>query len=367
MLQVRKDYYKMLSKILKVLLISSIYHAAFADDIQITGTIKVKPNFYNLHTNSLSRSTIKPQEIALLKLSLTNQAENSIKDRFIRVTTQQSILKNNMQKGLPEKVELGMNGIPTLNQGSHGSCVVFAVTAAVDAIIEKGDYVSQLCQLGLGRYLENNGYTVSGWDGAWSRTVLGQMDIFGIVSKDSQRTYGCAGLTEYPICGLDVIAEEPAPNFHKMSERLLDNKVAWSSIVDIYQVVSDNLNEEEILLAVKKSLLAGDRSVLGVLLLDFDKGVVGAQGTYKAKNDTWVITQDIINDIDDQTEFAGHALLITGYNDNAVATDAKGQTYKGLLTLRNSWGHNIGDKGDFYMSYDYFKALVLEVQRIRHL
>jgi len=56
--------------------------------------------------------------------------------------------------------------------------------------------------------------------------------------------------------------------------------------------------------------------------------------------------------------------VITGYDDLAVAIDDQGRIHKGLLTLRNSWGKNVGDHGDFYMSYDYFKLLVLEVQQI---
>jgi C1A family cysteine protease len=58
-------------------------------------------------------------------------------------------------------------------------------------------------------------------------------------------------------------------------------------------------------------------------------------------------------------------MIITGYDNNATAIDTQGRVHKGLLTLRNSWGNKVGDQGDFYMSYDYFKALALEVQRIR--
>ena len=68
-----------------------------------------------------------------------------------------------------------------------------------------------------------------------------------------------------------------------------------------------------------------------------------------------------------QIDIAGHEMIITGYDDRAVAIDDHGRAHKGLLTLRNSWGALAGDKGDFYMSYDYFKAFVMEVQRIRGL
>lgn len=60
-------------------------------------------------------------------------------------------------------------------------------------------------------------------------------------------------------------------------------------------------------------------------------------------------------------------MIITGYDDNAIAVDADGQPHHGLLTLRNSWGEAVGDHGNFYMSYDYFKILAIEVQRIRSI
>lgn len=39
----------------------------------------------------------------------------------------------------------------------------------------------------------------------------------------------------------------------------------------------------------------------------------------------------------------GHAVLVVGYDDN-----------KQVLIVRNSWGQNWGDKGYFYMPYNYF-------------
>lgn len=333
-------------------------------DIKIIGTIDIKkPISKNIneycHATNLSTPTI-----SLLKLTLNKKAKRAITNRINKIKFSNPSTDNSLL--YPEQIDLGMNNTPVLNQGIHGSCVVFAVTAAIDAIIGKGDYVSQLCQLGLGRYLENNGHTTSGWDGAWNRTILSQIDLFGFTSKDAQRANGCAGLTEYPMCGLDVIAEESASDFHKISESLPANSIAWSSIVDVYQVVSDKANEEEILLKVKKALASGDRVTFGALLLNFNEGIVGAMGSYKQKFDSWVMTPEIEQEINSYTNFAGHAMLITGYDDNAIAKDQEGRTYKGLFTIRNSWGKNIGDKGDFYMSYDYFKSLALEAQQIRH-
>ena len=47
--------------------------------------------------------------------------------------------------------------------------------------------------------------------------------------------------------------------------------------------------------------------------------------------------------------------------------DENGREYQGLIKVRNSWGDRIGDQGNFYMTYDYFRALVIELQRIRQI
>jgi C1A family cysteine protease len=50
-------------------------------------------------------------------------------------------------------------------------------------------------------------------------------------------------------------------------------------------------------------------------------------------------------------------------DDNAVAVDTHGKNHNGLLILRNSWGTSVGDYGEFYMSYDYFKLLAFDITR----
>ena len=339
---------------------------AFADDIQIVGTIQTQKPTHNQSKFQSFTFDIKPQEqISLLKLQLSSKAKKSVNKRIKRAIKNQQDL-NAYPAFLAPKVALGMNDVPVLNQGNHGSCVVFSITAAIDAIINKGDYVSQVCQLSLGRYIESNGHTPSGWNGSWNRTVLGQMDSFGLVSKEEQQVSGCGGLTEYPMCGVDLLNEESVADFHTHSEKLSDNHIAWSTILDVYQSSFDDINTDNVLFETKKSLLAGDRVVIGMILLDFDNGVVGAQGTYKEKNDPWILTPAMIDSLNNQPETAGHAILVTGFDDNAIVTDENGNSQRGIVYLRNSWGANIGDKGDFYMTYAYFKALTVEALRVRH-
>lgn len=360
------DYHSepvMLSKIrYSALSLLCLMHVAFAGDVDVTGTIPVKLPQVSAKTKALTK-THSDQTIQLLKVSLSPNAKIGLNERFIRAEHEEG----QDDSGLPRHVQLGMNHVPPLNQGNHGTCVTFAVTAAVDAILGKGDYISQLCQLELGTYLEHHSYTSSGWDGSWGRIILNQMDVFGFTSKAYQRAKGCAGIQEYPSLGDAPLAELSVADFHPISESLAINQVAWSSILEVYQLSSEDVSPNHVLQEVKRSLNAGDRLTFGVLLLDINQGLVGALGTYHQPYDTWVLTPEIDKDIDGQAEFAGHEMLITGYDDDAVVLDQQGRAYKGLLTLRNSWGGNVGDAGNFYMTYDFFKRLTLEVQRIRHL
>ncbi|AOW58989.1 C1 family peptidase [Legionella pneumophila] len=335
----------------------------FAQDIKVVGTLNQTlkaPQNKTLNT----KPTI--QQIKLLKMQLSNSAIKALARK-----TDITLKKPNTiatSTALPSKVELGMNNVPVLNQGSFGTCVTFAATAAVDAALNKGDYISQLCQLQLGLYLEKNGHSPSGWDGSLGRIVLSQMENFGIVSKEKQKNLGCGGLTEYPD------NEQPTPDhamsleqFHEMSEDPETNPVIYTPILDVYQAVLDRTDTNKTINDIKTALNQKDRVTFAVLLLDFDLGVMGAVGTNKTQFDTWVLTPEIARDIYLRPFFGGHEMIITGYDDNAIAVDDNGREHKGLFTLRNSWGEQFGDKGNFYMSYDYFKVLTIEAQRIRAL
>jgi hypothetical protein len=331
-----------------------------AQDVKVVGTLE--HNFYPPHNTTLNTTKTAPQSIKLLKIELNNSAVNTLSNRTLLAQNKNNVLATN--NNLPRKVDLGMNDVPVLDQGSYGSCVTFANTAALDAALNHGDYISQLCQLQLGKYLEENGYATSGWNGSLGRVVLSQIDKFGIVSKEQQRTAGCGGLTEYPAHNAPMPETAMSlEQFHQISESL-DEKAAWSPILDIFEAI-DKTDTTKTLNDIKLALNEKDRVTFGVLLLDFDLGLMGAVGTHHTSLDTWVLTPEISRDIWLRPNFGGHEMVITGYDDDAVATDDKGHEHKGLLTLRNSWGDQLGDKGNFYMSYDYFKVLVIEAQRIR--
>lgn len=339
----------------------------FAEDVQLAGELHQRiqvPQQQAFNSASLYAAV---QEVTLLDIKLSNRAVQAVQHRAIKSSDLDHSEAVNSSNGV-NHIQLAMNDVPVLNQGRHGSCVTFAVTAAIDAIINKGDYVSQLCNLQLGQHLENMGYSLSGWAGSFSGVVLSQIDKFGVVNKSNEASVGCGGERAYPVNEMQPTTEMTLPEFHALSEPANKWQVAWSSLQDIYQFAFQETNTTTTLNQVKRALQEGERVTFGVFLADIDLGVVGAVGKYQTTYDTWVLSAQIMEDlVAGKFNGGGHAMVITGFDDNAVAIDDAGKRHKGLLTLRNSWGSGIGNNGDFYMSYDYFKVLVLEAQRIRKL
>ena len=331
-----------------------------AQDLKVIGTIDKTlkiPSGNHFGTKSIQ------QHIKLLKIQLSTAALRTLIRRSKTSLSHPDFLQS-AADNLPTQVQLGMNDVPVLNQGVFGSCVTFATTGAIDAALGNGDYVSQVCQLQLGKYLERNGYAPSGWEGSIGRLVLSQIEHFGIVNKQQQAA-GFCGLTEYP---QESIATEELSleNYHRVSQNLEELGVYWSPVLDMLNAMSERTDTNRTVNDIKLALNAKDRVTFGILLLDLDLGLMGAVGTHHVNFDTWVLTPEIARDIYLHPLFGGHEMIITGYDDEAVAKDEQGHEHKGLFTLRNSWGNQFGDRGDFYMSYDYFKILVIEAQRIRN-
>lgn len=355
---------KLLHRIAITVLFSTTAYAQ--QDIELNGTTQYRiPKV----SRQLFQSSASSKYIRLLNMTLSENAWAKLTQPASTSAVTHAAVINTTP--LPSQVQLGMNQVPVLDQGSYGTCVTFANTAAVDAALNKGDHISQLCQLELGQHLENNtrGSLLSGWGGSMGQMVLTQMDHFGFVTKQIEQTVGCAGLTSYPTDGEIPENELNLPDYAKISTSMADESVnvGWSSIMDSYQAFVDDIDRTQVLLSVKEALSRGDRLTFGVLLFSPQMGFVGAVGRHHVSNDTWIITPSINDQINIHDINGGHEMIITGYDDNAIAVDENGQTYQGLLTLRNSWGKSAGDSGDFYMSYDYFMRLAVEVQRIRQL
>lgn len=343
--------------LITAMLLTTSTHAFQLDKEPVTAYAKV--------TKSNGTYTVGAKKlVTLMNIHLTSQQKDTLIHNLQNPITY-SLAKND----LPSSIDLEMNNVPILDQGQHGTCVTFASTAALDALIGKGDYVSQLCNLELGRYFESNGYFPSGWDGSDGSIVLNQLQSFGFINKTKQTTESCAGVTQYPSDPTDHGAQMTLDQFKLLAENDLDKsgELNWAtiSLMDVndrfnqhFKNVEDAKNS---LLKIKQSLVKGNRTVFGTLLMSSSACGEISCATFHASNDTWAITDDIK---DHPIWIGGHEMVITGYDDNAVAVDINGKKHTGLLILRNSWGDEVGDHGNFYMTYDYFITFAIEAYEI---
>jgi len=331
---------------------------------QINGTITATIN--KTDQASLSSKTPHTKDVTLMNIFLTPRE----KELLAQYVPSPDDLTEDQSSLLPSKLDLGMNGVPILDQGKHGTCVTFAVTAAIDAVTGKGDYVSQLCNLELGNYLAQLGYAPSGWDGASSNLILTQISQYGIINKDNQLKGSCAGVTEYPLNQMDDHGNPMLLSDYKQFSENLDGQVITNPIftlMDRFMWTAKHPHlpdmQDAYFLHQIKSTLASEedgmkiRVVFGTFV-DVNVCSAGACGSYHAPNDTWVLSSEIVKD--PKPSLAGHEMVITGYDDNAVVVDSDGKKHRGLLILRNSWGDDVGDHGNFYMTYDYFKKYVMD-------
>lgn len=144
----------------------------------------------------LTHGQVATKDVALMKLALTPA------QRQLLTSSQASshaLALTTASGALPAKASIDMRTTPVLDQGQHGTCVTFATSAALDSLLNQGDYVSELCSLMLGQYLESRSYEPSGWNGSYGPLILNQLLKFGVVAKREQQTQGCAGLYHYPL------------------------------------------------------------------------------------------------------------------------------------------------------------------------
>jgi len=364
----------MYSSILKIIaalvLIISTSAQAMEFEKPLTASIPVtsQPSYRTQSVASVHPTQALKKTVMLMRVKLTRHQKQLLNKNQAEATLASSPPARN--SNLPRQYDRGMNGTPVLDQGLHGTCTTFADTGAIDALLGKGDYVSQLCNLQLGSYFEEKGYVPSGWDGTMGPLPLNQMLSFGIISKPNQRIKTCGGLRDYPLMNPYSIGYSMSLEDFKKSSENLNEMIYWEPLLtyqERFNWAPENTAEAEALLTEIKNVLSlqeeyvDTRLTVGVLI-PVEYCSAGACARYHTENDTWALTNTIQRDED--AEMGGHEMIITGYNDDAVVLDNEGNKHQGLLILRNSWGREAGDQGNFYMTYDYFKLFVMEVQKI---
>lgn len=362
-MRLRVKFMPLKSKILIVLFLISCSQAN-ADGIDIVGT--TQHTLTRTQTDNTTHPKPDTTSITLMDVELSDKVQ-----QMIHQDIEESLEHENSNiTALAQKVtaqakylQLGMNNVPVLDQGRHGTCVTFAITAAMNAALNKGNYISQLCLLQLGLHLENIGHEKSGWDGLNGEVALNRIAQYGIINLKQQQQYGCGQVKQYPYWSTPL-TEMSIDEYVQLSEKPSKNQVTWSKLFNKSRITSNKANQIKTTQLIKQALSAGNRVAFSVLLPRSDLGTMGAVAWHHYLSDTWVLTHEIAQELNYQKRFPSHEMIITGYDDNAVAMDRSGHRHHGLFTVRNSWGAYVADWGTFYMSYDYVDALAMDGHQI---
>jgi C1A family cysteine protease len=229
-------------------------------------------------------------------------------------------------------VDLGMANVPVLDQGAFGTCVTFASTAALDARLQKGDFIDQQCSLALNKYLGNN-Y----WNGAYDATeILAPLKQYGIISK------GNCFNKKYPNTSQSV-----SPKTYQTK-----SDTSFASQINYTYTGTANIN------IVKAALRNGNRVAIGTGLADtsdpisvngFNVKVKDNNKTTTYKGGLWACQQPGNSSNYCSVQNAGHEVVITGFDDTQQ-----------LFKIRNSWSALAGAQGEYYMTYAFFNAMVMD-------
>lgn len=323
-----------------ILLIPSLSSAQkgpiISEYASLEGTIQIaidKNDSFGDNSTTISGFDNK-KVIQFLKVNITDKMQSKLTQAYYNmlftggeIDYSKGIVRFNES---PSAKDIGMENVPVLDQGSYGTCVTFASTAALDAKFKIGDYIDQQCSLALDLTLGKN-Y----WHGAWTANdVILPLKKYGIVGKNS-----CFNVRY--------------PNPNQKVDLEAYQKLSYKYFAD--DIITENTKGN--LTAVKEAINAGKRVLIGFLYnSDFSSTMIDKNGEQPQKNrgGLWACYQP--NDTRNRCvrTNSGHEVIIIGYDDKQQ-----------LLKIRNSWSSTVGDNGDYYMTYNFFNAMTLD-QTILH-
>lgn len=204
---------------------------------------------------------------------------------------------------LPISVDLRSKCPAVYNQGQEGSCTANAGVAARVMLLQNQNLLLSRAFL---YYEERN--------------------LEGTTRNDSGASLRdlCRALNIYGVCEETYMPYGPSTLYTSPSSVALSNAIKYK--IKTYQRLT-SLND------------------IKTYLANHQQPVVIGMEVYESMESQTVSQTGILPMPSNYEELlGGHAVLVVGYNDT-----------KQMLTVRNSWGANWGDKGYFYMPYNYFK------------
>jgi C1A family cysteine protease len=212
---------------------------------------------------------------------------------------------------------------PIKNQGNIGSCTSFAAVGMYEYYQNRafGKYIDG-SELFLYKAIRNM-LNWTGDTGAYLRTAMGALALFGVPPSDSY-PYDTSKYDEEP----GAFVYSYAQNFQAITYYRLDPLGASGG---------------ETLSQIKLHLSAGIPIIMGFTCYSsLNHSSTGSSGKIPFPN----INESVIG---------GHAVMIVGYDNNMVVRNPyDGTKKKGVLIIRNSWG-TWGDDGYGYIPFEYVR------------
>lgn len=214
----------------------------------------------------------------------------------------------------PQKVDLSGQCSPIEDQGSLGSCTAQALAGNVEYIDNKDGNFTNASRL----FIYYN-----------ERKIEGTIDSdSGAYIRDGIKTLAKHGVCDEKLWGYDIskFTNEPTEEcYSKARENRISVYQRLSTVNDCIDCLAD-----------------GFPVVLGIsLYTSFESPKVARTGVVPMPK----LLERLIG---------GHAVMITGYDKSTK-----------LFKVRNSWGSDWGDKGYFYIQFNYVKKFGADLWTIR--
>jgi C1A family cysteine protease len=234
-----------------------------------------------------------------------------------------TILSNN--KKLFTKKDLRKQMTPIRDQGSLGSCTAFSVASLVE-YIQKRAYKKYVPISTLFTYkLTRNLMRLTGDTGAYMRSVMGSIAIFGSPPE------------EYYPYDISKFDKEPTPFHYGFASNYQGIKYL--------RLDQPDTEPKQLVHLLKLFLSRNYPSIFGFTCFD------SLQQTNSTDSDGSVPYPSTNEHI-----IGGHAVCLAGYDDTKEITNfTSGEKTTGAFLFKNSWGLNWGDMGYGWIPYKYFE------------
>lgn len=250
--------------------------------------------------------------------SLNTRQDFSVQSQQIKPLLQS--LK--LEKKLPTQIDFRSEMSHIRDQKELGSCTSFAASALVE-YFEQKRYQRHIDISTLFTYkTTRNLMKVTGDTGAYLRTTMGSIALFGSPPEE---------YWEYDISKFDV---EPKPFCYAFASNYQSLRYIRIDTPGIYDTML--LGQLKKFLANKVPIMFGFSCFDSLNQATTNGGKVPFPSQY-------------------ENLIGGHAITMCGYDDDfTITNNTTGQTTTGAFIFKNSWGLEWGDKGYGYLPYEYF-------------